>query len=931
MRVISSIVVTGALGMAEIAMPACAQEALNAPQAGAPAAVLATTVAASAAATVAMEEQSLAATVQVSGVRQSLQNALQRKRNADVISDAISAEDLGKFPDQNLAESLQHITGVQISRSNGEGQKASIRGLDPQFNRVLFNGRELTSPTGDRSFSFSGLSADFISALEVYKSPSADMPEGGLAGTINVKTAKPLDIGKRKLVMTLEGHRDQNAQSTTPHGSVLFNDVFADKTLGLMLGVDFDKKSYATQQYVAYGVESRTLGGMAPVISGGNGTPLTDTIRFNHAAVTGQVVGTAERKNVLATLQFKPNANFDGYLNMLYSEREQIEKQPSSMLRFTNIAGPAPRVVNYVNEGGMLTFLDADGVDQRNAARANNQKDTIFSPAAGFTYKAGDWKVDTEVSTSRAKRVADSLNLEVIARANVSEDLRKDPTGIPSITFGRGYDPMNPANYAAVGVNGAYQQPNSENNTSARFDVAYKLRGDFLKSLQFGAKYSKNTEAVDSSFLAVSAKDLAGLLGVPYNAAIEGGSFNAAPFMVEYAPPNFLSGAGSNATFPAKWISSDLNLLLQKVPLSKLLAMSPPTANLASVYAITETTKAAYGKADFEALDGALSGNVGVRVVKTDQRSSGYAPDLSKIVFSQQGATTTIPNVTATTVTHSYTDVLPSLNVRYDLADGLVARLAAARVLARPNLAVLAPNTSVNANVRTITGGNPNVAPFKADQLDLSLEWYLQHGGLLSGATFYKDVKNFIVSTSRTTNLTVNLAEGGGTTTLPFTVMAPDNGGGSKVKGFELGYQQPLTFLPQPFKNFGTMVNYTFVDASPVQIVAGGPLIALPGVSKNNYNAIVYYEDSTFGARLSYTFRDKFVVDSSSYFGDGEFTDAYKQMDFSMSYKVSDAVSLSFNVLNVLDSALTKSNKFGTSRGLDLNGRRFNLGAHFTY
>src|SRR5882757_2689703 len=173
----------------------------------------------------------------VTGFRRSLAESVASKRDAAVISDTISSEDIGKFPEENMAESLQRITGVQITRSNGEGQFVSVRGLDPKFTDVLYNGRELPSPTGSRSFDFTILSADFVRALEVYKTPTADMPEGGLAATVNVATLRPLEYGKERFAVTAEGMYDQNAKgSVEPHLAGIFTNVFLDKKLGWFAG-----------------------------------------------------------------------------------------------------------------------------------------------------------------------------------------------------------------------------------------------------------------------------------------------------------------------------------------------------------------------------------------------------------------------------------------------------------------------------------------------------------------------------------------------------------------------------------------------------------------------------------------------------------------------------------------------------------------------
>ncbi len=199
------------------------------------------------------------ADIVVTGFRRSLQLANEQKRNADVVSDGISAEDIGKFPDQNLAESLQRITGVQITRSRGEGASVSIRGLAPDFARTQYNGRTLGSG-GSRSFDFTSLSAEFVSAVEVAKSPTADMIEGGLAGTINVRTARPLDIGKSSFNGTVEGVYEDNPDKLSPRVAGLANYANASKTFGINVGVAYEQRKYLAVSYEGYGAGNRRRG-----------------------------------------------------------------------------------------------------------------------------------------------------------------------------------------------------------------------------------------------------------------------------------------------------------------------------------------------------------------------------------------------------------------------------------------------------------------------------------------------------------------------------------------------------------------------------------------------------------------------------------------------------------------------------------------------
>jgi TonB-dependent receptor len=371
--------------------------------------------------------------------------------------------------------------------------------------------------------------------------------------------------------------------------------------------------------------------------------------------------------------------------------------------------------------------------------------------------------------------------------------------------------------------------------------------------------------------------------------------------------------------------------LLADVPLADLVQMFPPVRFPTAVSDVEEDVGAAYIRGNFQLDDGRVSGNIGLRYVHTDQKTFGFVPDFSQIIFDQGGAVTFVPEATPTTIDRSYDNWLPSLNVRVGIREDLVARLAVARVLSRPDLGVITPTTSVNANVRTITSGNPAVDPYLADQADVSLEWYFAEESMLSLAYFYKDVENFIVSSTSTETHTVTLANGGGTTDIEFTRFQPDNGANTTLKGIEVSYQQPFTSLPAPFDGLGVLLNYTYIDAGKISNVAGGTPLPLPGVSKNSYNAIVYYEKPRFGTYLAYNYRDDFVYDQSSYFGDGEFGDNYSQLDLSARFNFTDKIALTMAVTNLTDEPLIRRNSFGYNRGYELNGRRTTLAVRYEF
>ncbi|HTE39341.1 MAG TPA: TonB-dependent receptor [Steroidobacteraceae bacterium] len=866
--------------------------------------------------------------VVVTGIRYSLAKSADIKRSADVISDAIAAEDIGKFPQQNIAESLQRITGVQITRSKGEGQSVSVRGLDPKFTQVLYNGRELPAASGSRSFDFTILSADFISALQVYKTPTAELHEGGIAATVNVQTADPLAVGQRRAALTVEGIHESNPNSVEPHVSAFYTDTFADNTFGVAFGADYSKRDLQVERFEAFGFETGVEANRSPQLDYNVDGDFNDTFRFNHAANYGMDLGERERKSLMAVFQYRPSEAFEARADLLYSDFDSDAAFPVNSHRFTNNLGPV--VASVADANGNLAFLDSDGVDHRNNARTGQQYDELRALGLGGTYSLDDWTFDGEVSYGKSTRRITSLSLEVIGRAAAAYDFRSDSEGIPSLAYQRSFDPLDPHNYRAIGFNGQVDEPTEDQTRDARFDVKHSMDG-WLNGIAFGASWGRREHSTDSNFLQASAQDLANLLGVPFDPTIEGGSFDGAQWMREFGGSGFLSGYGGSSTFPATWLSADPNAFMKDVPLAEMLRLFPPVRNTGAVSDVQEDVTAAYFRGNFGTDGGRFSGNVGVRYVRTEQETFGYIPDFNQIVFDQGGAVTFVPDAAPSTIERSYNNWLPSLNLRYAFRDDLVARFAAARVLSRPDLAVITPTTSINANVRTINSGNPGVDPYLADQYDVSLEWYFNSESLLSLAVFYKDVKNFIVSTTSTETHTVELANGGGSTDIEFTRFQPGNGASTTLRGVEIGYQQPFTFLPAPFDGFGMLANYTYIDAGEISAVAGGPSQPLPGVSKNSYNVTAYFEKPRFSTYLAYNYRSGFVYDQSSYFGDGEFGKKYAQLDLSASYNFNDSFVLTMAITNLTDEPLIRVDRFGFSRGYELNGRRTTLGLRYKF
>ena len=863
----------------------------------------------------------------VAGIRRSLMDAVTVKRDSPAIVDAISAEDIGKFPDQNLAESLQRVTGVQIQRSNGEGTRISVRGLSPDFTRTQFNGRTITS-TGQRSFDFSNLSSDFVSAIEVYKTPTADMIDGGLSATVNVRIARPLDVGKDRYAVAAEGIYEGNSKKVAPHLTAFVNKVFADGDVGVYVGADLRQRKYRTDSVVGFGAENGVEATRNPPVDYNRDGDFLDTFRFDHAAGPQYDTGKSRRITLVGGVQAKLGDEVELWGDVFYANLKDDLKRTSFYPRFTSIMGS---VQNSTVSNGLVTELDADGVWMVANQEQNETVTNTVSPAVGLNWKHDNLTVALEGNYSRTRQERTNLGIEAIGRASVAYDLTADPGNMTSLAFTRGWDPMNPANYNVVGLRGSYKAPTTDKHKSFKGDVSYRFDDGFINQVSAGVNFSDRRLSFDSARVTMSAQTLAGLLGVPYNAGVEGGSFVATPVMSRFSFPNAFPSYSGPANLLTTGLYTDLDLLYAQVPFSQVLAAASPQADPAADYKVDEKSFGAYVRLDFATADDRLSGNAGIRYVKTRQASIGSVPDFNDITFIQLAAQTLVGTAPSSMVKNNYSNWLPSFNLRYKLTDQLSLRFGAARVMTRPTLSLLTTSTSINANVRNISSGNPRLKPFLASQADLSLEYYFGQTGLLSAAVFYKDVKNFVVNATQFETYAVKQGVGGPLQNVTFSHSFPDNGASTKLKGIELSAQVPFTFLPSPFDGFGALANVTLLDVGSVVPASGAAATPLPGVSKKAYNAALYYEKYGFGARISYTYRSKYTNDQVSYFGDGDFQRSFGQVDGSLSYDVNSNISLNLDVANLLNEPSVNYDNLNIVRYYEDSGRRITLGARVRF
>jgi len=884
--------------------------------------------------------------VVVRGIRGSLQQSLERKRQASTVIDSITAQDIGRFPDENIAESLQRVTGITIERDAGEGNRVTIRGLPSEFTRVQFNGRTISSsltPVGfavpaTRNFDFNALPSEFVSSIDVFKSSMADLQEGGLSGTVSVNTPRPLAIGERRFTASAKGSYESNSEEVSPNLAALYTDVFAEGRFGVTLGAAFSEREREIHGFLSNFWAPRTEAQFGADFNGNGvvGDPvLAETVFAMFQTID---VETRERGSGLGVLEFQATDSLRLYGEALYTRLENKVDSNAFLKRFVGAVPPQNTEILKTAPGSStqirVTSLNMQNVDLRGTQRNQDREGDTWSLALGGEFNAGLWDLDVKASYSLSEQDSGTLGIEPRARAEVAFDCAIDEE-LCSVWFDGNPDQVNasqvPNDFQLLSINGDFGRNFEDENYDLSIDLDRQLDLAFLTSIEAGAFFGRRQQLSNKPSLLINAQQADALFGgLPLvENGIAAGSISAEPFMVEVKPSTkFLGGLDSDAVQATRFLATDTRRVLSQFNDEQLAAAGTVSENPAETVDIEEDIIAGYLKVNFESGNGFVSGNAGVRVVYTDQTARGFAPDLTGIeTFPEFGNVTIVPDAGPTTADNSYTEVLPSLNVRFDLREGLVSRFAANRTMTRPTLAQLSPSTTAAVQSQTITQGNPSLDPFVSNNFDVTLEQFFGEGGLVALAGFWKDVRTLIRDSTSETTLTTTTVAGDGTRTpedVVFVVNRPENADGVKVKGFEFSYQQPFAeLLPGLLSHTGIIANYTFVDNTEPE--------TLVGTSKNSFNLQGYYETDRIGVRLAFTWRDEFLVQpDDSLFFDAQFEQSFGTFDANVSYNVTDRVQIVFEAVNLLDEGQFTTEQFGgfvRPRQIVDFGRRVLLGA----
>jgi len=915
--------------------------------------------------------------VTVTGFRRSLRSALEQKKSSNAQIDVVKAEDVAKFPDLNLSESLQRIPGVSITRDAGEGRQITVRGLGPNFTRVRINGMEALSTAGGtdaaggtnrgRAFDFNVFAADLFNTMTVRKTPSAETEEGSLGATVDLRAARPFDFdGFATSVSGSYGWNDLS-ESYDPRATGLIS--WSNGTFGALFSV-----AYADRNMLEAGASTvrwQNDGSNPP----GTGQPSTGAAnaRFQSESVAAYTLTQLnqafrpriprydiyeheqQRLGMSGSLQWRPTENttvsLDGMYSKLDSKRDEIFLE-SAVFSTTGAAGIQDvDVLDAVIENNTIVYGLFNDVDIRSEARhdelsteyqqATLEIDHEFSDVFHVNLLGGYAESDHQ-NPVQTTLLFDANNVD-----GYSYDFRGNKR-LPIIKYGTA-DVTSPATWTLTQIR---LRPQTALNTYTALHAGGDYDAADWLTLKGGVDWKKyEFETTEKR------RNPLQFTGTTAPACTAGAAPTAASNAEGCLPANVIATPISSISrlvtlsddgldIPSgntnTWLIPDLNSAASLWNLYNEtlfpLSTAPALGNNASV---AEEGRGGYLQGDFAFADAPIRGNIGVRFVQTDQTSSGYT-------FSAG-----VP--VQTTVERSYEDWLPSANIVLEAADNVLIRVGMSKVMSRAGLQNLTPGAtlSVAGSNRTVTAGNPELDPFRAENFDMAVEWYTQPGGLVGVSLFHKNITSFSFTLRNDLPFTGNPlglpdsvaiaacgSNAGCSPSALWQFNIPTNTNGGEVTGVEFNYQQPFTFLPAPFDNLGALFNYTYVESDIEYLgnnAAGQTIVQtqadLLNLSRNAYNATLYYDDPTWSARVSAAYRGKYLTTIPGRNGNfSESTAGTLNIDFQVSYSIDDNFKITLEGLNMTDEVndqyLSPDDRLSFYHNF---GRQFFMGFRYTY
>ncbi|WP_394221339.1 TonB-dependent receptor [Alteromonas gracilis] len=868
--------------------------------------------------------------IEVRGIRGSQKANINAKRFSNAIVDAITAEDIGKFPDKNVAETLARVPGITIDRDFGEGQGVTIRGVQPDQNLTLVNGQAVGTgqwfvlSDATRNFNFEILASEMIAGLEVYKSSQADIDEGALGGTVILRTRKPFELEANSGQISIEGQYGDIADALDPALSGLYSWKNDDETFGILFSGSYQERTVERETNEDFGWFGPSIPRIDPLIEAPAGADRKGALPWGMGSALFKQ--DRERIGFDVTAQWAPTDNFDMSVHYLSSTLKADNVN-------SNLIGIPFRGIAYmgtdtntgtVSGDNVVESLNVVGVDQRPAWARFIAYDNIFRDGSEMSteiidiegnYLIGDGKLHFQLGTTTGEGENRDFFTEFWADANdprAAFDFYNPGGESPYIDFTTASPWLaNPTDEMWLG--GIFDQFNGTEDTEdyLQLDYEHSVEWGAVTEIKTGFKrrdrsFSQSRYRTDLANLAPTGE---GSLG-PASAFWNGDMIN-----VSHSNTN---GVAASYFFPDKdSMYSALYNVAECAGDATTLCRRTDQFLDESSFEIEEDITAAYVMAKFSG-DG-FRGNVGLRYVETDSTSNGFDLNTGEAVAFDGG----------------YNEWLPSINLSYDLADDVLLRMAASRVLTRPAPFQLAPAVNLTPETSSGSAGNPQLNPLTANQFEVGAEWYFAESSVAAITVFKKDINDFIFTKTVSREIDGQQIN---------QLRTPENGGSTSIDGVEMQIQHV-------FENgFGGYANYTYTDVADASVDEAVPvtdadgniigatlasrLVSFPNTSKDSFNVGVFYETDLYSARLNYNYRSEYFI-AQAEIGD-QFRDEQSQLDAQLSWNVTETITLKAEALNLTDE-IWENYYVRSSDGKRLggtqsaNGRRFFIGASMRF
>lgn len=870
--------------------------------------------------------------VVVTGYRASIRDSIDQKRFSDVVVESISAEDIGKLPDSSIAESIARLPGLAAQRLDGRASSISVRGFNEDFSTTTFNGREQVSIDDNRGVQFDLYPSEIMSAVTVYKTPTASLVNQGIAGTIDLQTVRPLDRNDSVAALNISAEQNSlknlnaDGEDTGYRGTFSYIDQFADNTVGVALALSTFESPNNEERWNAWGYPTddagnSVLGGAKPFVRSSN----------------------LQRDTFMGVVQFQPTEELSVTADALY-----IDFLDEKILRGIEIPGavwgggfgtvytPSTSENGFVTGGTLSNVMGVvrNDFEQRDATLKNFGVNIEYAlsdslvlevDASSSKTERTVWSLESYSGTGRGTGVGatDTLGFTMDGQEGVTFSNQLNYADPALIQLGGPLSWGNGNTVPSDGQDGFINIPEVDDELSAfRIDLAKDLDEGFFTKVSVGLNYTDRTKEKRDAGFFLTLRDYPNRSGVP-------AGYEVAPTSLEFL------GLGSMLSYDSFGLYNDGFYVETDESLTS-------NNRLINSWSVTEKITTAFVRADFATAIGdmPLTGNFGIQYVDTDQSSRGNA------VTSDNGFAVATPREAGANYDHT----LPSLNMSLELTETQKLRLGLARTISRSRMDRMNAGFGYNFNSAlnavglppfSAEGGNPELRPNEADQFDLSYEWYFSDEGYLAVAYFYKDLKTWqeqIEIQQDFSGIIPPGAEGLVNNTNGVVKAWIDNTTGS-IDGFELTGVLPGNVISESLDGFGVSVSASFLDSSLDSAIDGGPIV-VPGLSEEIINATVFYEKDGFSARASVRDRQDFLGERFGISFSREFTtvkgatiwDAQVGYDFGEAgIEALDGLAISFQAQNLTDEPYSTISGDGFVTDFQRYGRTYLVNARYKF